>query len=108
MSQYRVFFVTVEKKNDAQHIAQTLVEERLAACVNIVPAVESFFRWEGKVDHADELLLIIKSTQQLAPKLIERVKQLHPYDIPEVIELSIEGGNSDYLRWIDQSLEDGE
>lgn len=106
MSRYCIFLVTVEKKSDAEHIALTLIEERLAACVNIVPGIESYFRWEGKIDHAEELLLIIKSVHKVAEKLIERVKQLHPYEVPEIIELPIEGGSSDYLRWIDQSLND--
>ncbi len=107
MSQYRLLLITVPDKTEARHIAKTLVEEQLAACVNIVSGVESYFRWKGKVDRADELLLIVKSKQKLLPTLIERVKQLHSYDVPEVIALSIESGSSDYLRWIDETLDEG-
>lgn len=104
MSRYSIFFITVEKRSDAENITRKLVEERLAACVNIVPGIESYFRWKGKIDHAGELLLMAKSSHDMAEKLIERVKELHPYEVPEIIELPIKGGSSDYLRWIEESL----
>ena len=104
MNDCRMFMVTVDKKDDARNIARTLIEERLAACVNILPGVESHFRWKGKIDKTDELMLIIKSTEKLSREIIDRVKQLHPYDLPEIIILSIEGGSSEYLNWIKESV----
>ena len=104
MSEFRVYLCTAANVDQARRIAEALVEEKLAACVNVAGGVESFFRWEGKVNREQETLLIIKSTKALSAKIIERIKQLHSYDVPEVIQLSIEDGSADYLRWIGDSV----
>lgn len=87
-------------KPGAEALAQQLVEERLCACVNVVPGVRSFFRWQGKVDVADEQLLIVKTTAAATAALRERIVQLHPYEVPEVLELAVDGGAPAYLRWL--------
>lgn len=90
-------------KLGAAALAERLVEESLCACVNVVPGVRSVFRWQGKVDTADEQLLIVKTTAAAASALRARIVQLHPYEVPEVIELRIDGGDERYLRWLAES-----
>jgi len=104
VSDYVVVFITTGNAVEAQRIAQALVSERKAACVNIMPQVHSRFWWKGKIDSADESLLIVKTKASLLEALIKLVKENHSYDIPEVIALPIIGGNQDYLRWIDDVL----
>ncbi len=84
----------------AAAIAEALVTERLAACVNRLPGVCSTYRWEGKVEHADETLLLIKTTQAALPALTARVAELHPYEVPEVIAVQAVGGLEPYLAWV--------
>lgn len=88
----------------AEQLAQQLVEEGLCACVNVVPGVRSFFRWEGKVDRADEVLLVVKTTVAAAPRLRARITELHPYQVPEILELSVQGGLPAYLQWLTASV----
>lgn len=101
---YIVIFITASNKKEAKYIAQQLMEKKLAACVNIVDKVNSFFRWQGKIDQASEVLLIIKSKKEKLTKIIKTVKAAHSYDVPEIIALPIIGGHKTYLDWIDDSL----
>ncbi len=89
----------------AEKIAQDLVEHHVAACVNIIPNITSYFRWNGKLDSACELLLLIKTTATRFDELEQRIKSLHPYELPEIIALPIEYGLMDYLRWIEHSTD---
>lgn len=91
----------------ADALAERLVEEGLCACVNVVPGVRSVFRWQGRVDRADEVLLIGKTTAAAAPRLRERLAALHPYQVPEVLELPVAGGLDGYLRWVVDSVDGG-
>ncbi|TBR18418.1 divalent-cation tolerance protein CutA [bacterium] len=100
---YSIIFITASKDKEAEKIAKGLLESKLAACVNIVPRVKSYFWWEGKIDRADELLLIVKTRKSLVNKLIKKVKSLHGYTVPEVVAFPIINGNKDYLKWIDDS-----
>lgn len=84
----------------AKKIAQELVTEKLAACVNVVPGIQSFFSWVGKVDSANEHMLVIKSTLDNYSKLEKRIKKIHPYELPEIIAVPIETGLTGYLDWI--------
>lgn len=84
----------------AARIAEALVEDRLAACVNVLPGVDSVYRWQGRVERASEVLLIIKSTRACLPALTARVVELHPYELPELIAVDIAGGLPGYLAWI--------
>jgi len=100
---YIVVFVTAKDMKQAQGIASGLLKSKLAACVNIVPAVKSIFWWEGKIDSSSEVLLIVKTKKVLLNRLIKAVKRLHSYDVPEVIALPIIGGNREYLKWLNDS-----
>jgi periplasmic divalent cation tolerance protein len=101
---YIVAFVTASNKSQARQIAGALIKRRLAACVNIVEKIESFFWWEGKVDCAKEALLIIKSKKTKLKEVIKTVKSMHSYFVPEIIVLPIVAGEKKYLRWIDESV----
>jgi len=103
MTSHIVVLVTTESKEQAETIAGALVEEKLAACVNIVEKTESCFRWEGRVDRVSECLLIIKSRKELFPVLKNKVKELHSYDVPEILALPVVDGSEEYLTWIDES-----
>jgi periplasmic divalent cation tolerance protein len=96
-----VVFITAKDPEEAQKIAKALVKRRQAACVNIVPAVNSHFWWKDKLENADESLLIVKTMESLLPEVIKSVKKIHSYSIPEIIALPIVGGSRDYLEWID-------
>ncbi|HSD20037.1 MAG TPA: divalent-cation tolerance protein CutA [Anaeromyxobacter sp.] len=95
-----VVLVTAPSPDQAAEIARALVEERLAACGNVVPAIRSIYRWEGKVHEDAEALLVLKTTRGRFEALRDRVLALHPYDVPEVIALPVEAGNAAYLAWI--------
>jgi periplasmic divalent cation tolerance protein len=96
-----VILVTSGSDAEAHKIADLLLSKRQAACVNIVPAVESSFWWQGKLDLATECLLIIKTKSSLLTDVVNMVKAAHGYELPEIIALPIIGGNEDYLKWID-------
>ena len=98
-----VVLVTTSTRDEAAAIAESLVLERLAACVNIVAAIESIYRWEGKVTRDSEALMILKTTEERYPELERRVKELHSYSTPEVVALRIERGSEQYLNWLRDS-----
>jgi periplasmic divalent cation tolerance protein len=100
MSELIVVYVTVGTGEEADRMAQALVGEQLAACVNRVRSIQSVYRWQGKIEQNDEELLIIKTRRQLFPALEKRVKELHSYSVPEIIGLPIIEGSSDYLTWL--------
>jgi periplasmic divalent cation tolerance protein len=97
-----VVLVTAPSAEDAAKIARALVEERLAACANIVGDVRSIYRWEGKVEDDSEALMVIKTREELFDKLEKRVKELHSYSVPEVIALPIAKGSPEYLKWLEE------
>ncbi|MEM2609485.1 MAG: divalent-cation tolerance protein CutA [Candidatus Bathyarchaeia archaeon] len=103
-NQYIIVLVTAPSKDEAEKIAKTLLEERLIACANIIGPVHSLFWWQGKIDKAQEHLIIMKTRKDLFEKICERVKALHSYQIPEIIALPITEGLKDYLKWLDESL----
>jgi periplasmic divalent cation tolerance protein len=100
MSEFIVVYVTAGSGEEADRLAQALVSEQLAACVNRVRSIQSVYRWQGKVEQSDEELLIIKTRRQLFPALEKRVKALHSYSIPEIIALPVIEGSADYLNWL--------
>ena len=99
-----VVYVTCPDRATATSLADALVTERLAACVNMVPGIDSVFWWEGRLDRAQEVLLIIKTTRRRLAALTKAVRQRHPYDVPEVIALPIQAGHPPYLAWVRQSV----
>src|SRR5215467_13549077 len=104
MPDEKLVISTAGSKEEASRIATALVEGQLAACVNIVGPIESVYRWQGKVDSAPEFLLLIKTTGSRATAVMARIRELHSYDLPEAIEMAIDGGSPEYLQWIATSV----
>ena len=100
MTEFIVVYVTAGSAEEADRLAQSLVTERLAACVNRVKSIQSVYRWQGEVERSDEELLIIKTHKELFPALEARVRELHSYSVPEIIALPVITGSSDYLGWL--------
>lgn len=101
---YIVLFITTANTEEAQRISMALLNQRKAACVNIVPKVSSHFWWQGKLDSAQESLLVVKTKASQLSEIIRLVKELHSYETPEIIALPIVGGNQDYLDWIGEEV----
>jgi periplasmic divalent cation tolerance protein len=101
--EYVLVLTTLPADADAPAFAQALVEDRLAACVNMLPVMESVFRWQGKIDRDTERQMLIKTSRERLVALWERVRTLHPYDVPEFIVLPIVDGNAAYLKWLGES-----
>lgn len=104
MTDKRIVLTTASSDEEARKIAHALVERRLAACVNIVPQVASIYRWQGKIEEAQEWLLIVKTTTAAFGQVSEAIAELHSYDVPECICLTIEDGSPNYLEWIAESV----
>jgi periplasmic divalent cation tolerance protein len=100
MSDLVCVLITASSAEEGQSVARAVLSDRLAACVNIVPGVESHYWWEGKLEHAAEVLLVVKTRADLVPRLVARVKEAHSYSVPEVIALPLLEGNEDYLQWV--------
>lgn len=104
MEDFIQIFTTTEVKDDAEKIARALVEEKLAACVQIIGPIVSIYRWEDAVEQGEEWLCSIKTSKALFRKVETVIKTIHPYDVPELIALPIVDGSSDYLRWLGEQL----
>ncbi|MGC8817116.1 MAG: divalent-cation tolerance protein CutA [Candidatus Hadarchaeum sp.] len=102
---YSIVLTTVKDRREANKIARALVSERLAACVNIVPQVSSIYRWQGKVARSRELLLLIKTSTKEMDRLMARIKELHSYQVPEIISVKVQRGWPQYLKWLKESLD---
>jgi periplasmic divalent cation tolerance protein len=100
--QYYSIYITTKDEEEARRIGKTLVEEKLAACVNIHP-IKSIYRWGGGIEEEEETALLVKTKAELADEVIERVKELHSYEVPCIVSLPIEKGNPAYLKWIKES-----
>ncbi len=105
MTKYIAVLVTSESMEEAEKIAGKLLDEKKAACVNIIPGIKSLFWWDGKKESGEEVLMIIKSRIEILDEVIEVVKANHSYEVPEIIALPIAGGNKDYLKWLDREIE---
>jgi periplasmic divalent cation tolerance protein len=101
-SGYVVVFITTSGYEEARKVAGALVAQRKAACVNIVPKVNSIFRWKGKLENAEESLLVVKTRAKLFQDVVSTVKGIHSYEVPEIIAVPIIDGNPDYLKWINE------
>jgi len=103
-NKFIIIITTVNTDSAAKKIAQSLIEEKLAACVNIIPSVTSVFRWEGKISAEPELILIAKSEERLFTEIKDKILSLHPYELPEIITVPITNGSKEYLKWIETNL----
>ena len=104
MTEHVVVLVTAPTEAEAGVIASRLLGEKLVACANVIPGVRSTFWWEGKIDKADEVLIVMKTRREHLDAVMESVREAHTYEVPEIIALPIVGGNADYLKWIDESV----
>ncbi len=105
---FRLVLITCKDRNEARTIGEKLVEEHLAACVDIVPGIESIYRWKGKIENAEEVFLHAKTRAELVPAITARVKELHSYECPCIVAIPILEGNEDYLSWIWEETKEGE
>ena len=99
-----IVFVTCESKEQAENIAQTLVTEKLAACVNVLPGIRSCYVWEGKLTWSDEVLLLIKTTRGRFDQMQDKVKAMHSYSVPEIVGVTIDDAFDKYIAWIDSRV----
>ena len=100
MTEFIIVLITVSKEDEAVRIAQELVDSRLAACVNMVKGIRSIYRWKGKREDEEEVLMVVKTRQDLFDGLKKRVKELHSYSVPEIIALPVMEGSEEYLKWL--------
>ena len=100
-----VILITTSSEGEARKVADLLLNERKAACVNIVPKVESLFWWQGNIELVQENLLIVKTNTAKLKEITDLIKKVHTYEVPEIIALPIIGGNEDYIKWLDTILE---
>ncbi|HKW06501.1 MAG TPA: divalent-cation tolerance protein CutA [Candidatus Dormibacteraeota bacterium] len=96
--------VTAGARDDAERLGEGLVVEHLAACCNVIPTVASFYYWDGQLQRDHEALLLIKTLESLAPKVEEYVRSHHSYDVPEILQVPIQGGSSAYLNWLEEQV----
>jgi periplasmic divalent cation tolerance protein len=104
MTDKRIVLSTAGSEEEARKLARHLVEHQLAACVNIVPQIESIYRWQGKVESSQEWLLLIKTTAERCSAVRDAIRELHSYELPECVVLTIEDGSPDYLKWLADSV----
>ncbi|MBI4300440.1 MAG: divalent-cation tolerance protein CutA [Chloroflexi bacterium] len=93
-------FITAADEAEASKVADALLDAKLAACVNILPGLRSLYWWQGRRESAEEVLLLVKTTEEMLDELTQAVKSIHSYEVPEVVALPIVGGNPEYLEWI--------
>jgi periplasmic divalent cation tolerance protein len=104
IAMHHIIYCTCPNLETAERIARQLVSDKLAACVNILPGVKSIYQWQGQIETAQEHLLLIKSPQVRFAAIDAAIKALHPYQLPEIIAVTIENGSAEYLKWIDSCL----
>lgn len=104
MTEHLIVLITAGSAEEATTVAQALVEERLAACANMVPGVRSIYRWEGTVHDDPEVLLIVKTRTDRFEGLARRVHEIHSYDVPEIVALPLVAGSTRYLAWLDEAV----
>jgi len=100
MTDFIQVFMTAEKKEEAENIARAMVEKRLAACAQLLGPIKSTYWWEDKIERSDEWLCIMKTQKDLFEKLEKAIREMHPYDVPEIVALPIVTGSQDYLEWL--------
>jgi len=106
-NKYCTVFVTSDKPKTVKKITDSLIKNRLAACVSLVNGINSVYHWKGKVTRSKEILMIIKTKKSLLKNLVKQVKELHDYEVPEITALDIIGGNPEYMEWIKKETKNG-
>ena len=104
LDEITLIMTSVGTEQQAVEISEELIERRLATCINIVPCLRSIYRWKGKIEEESEKLLIVKTAERLFDAVREAIRELHSYEVPEVLALEIRNGDPDYLRWLGESL----
>jgi periplasmic divalent cation tolerance protein len=104
MTDKRIVLTTAGSEDEARKIARHLVEQKLAACVNIIPQIESIYRWQDKVESARESLLLIKTTAEGFAAVRDAIRELHSYELPECVVIAVEEGSAEYLEWLADSV----
>ncbi len=102
---YSMIYITTSGEEESKKIAKILLEERIVACANIIPSMKSFYWWGGEIEEDTESILLLKTCSDKLDTLIRRVKDIHSYDIPCILEISIHNGSEDYLKWLEDSLQ---
>lgn len=100
MDSIKFLYITCKDLVEARHIGRAIVEEQLAACVNIIPGMESIYRWQGKIESSEEVVLIAKTRSSVVALCTDRVQALHSYETPCILSIAIEGGQRDYVKWL--------
>ncbi len=101
MSDVRLIYVTASDQDEVDRIAQALVQERLAACVNVLGPIRSIYRWNGQLESNSEIAMLVKTTQSRVTETVERIRALHSYECPAILVLPVLGGNAAFLRWVE-------
>ncbi|MEG3225200.1 MAG: divalent-cation tolerance protein CutA [Methanobacteriales archaeon Met13] len=101
---YSLIYVTTSGEDESEKIAKKLLEEKLAACANIIPNMKSLFWWDGEIEEDTESILILKTRSNYLDTIKKRVKDIHSYDVPCVLEIPIKNGSEEYLKWLEESL----
>jgi periplasmic divalent cation tolerance protein len=107
MNDVLLVITNLPDRTSAERVAEALVIQRVAACVNVLAECASIYRWEGKLEHANEVPLLIKTTRAAYPKLEDALRKLHPYELPEIIALPVDTGLPEYLNWVVQETQTG-
>ncbi|MDQ7838062.1 MAG: divalent-cation tolerance protein CutA [Thermodesulfobacteriota bacterium] len=107
MTDYIQVITTTEKKDDAQKVARVVVEKRLAGCVQIIGPIISTYHWKGVIETAEEWMCVIKSRKDLYPELERSIREVHPYEVPEILAVPVAEGSKDYLEWLGNEIKEG-
>ncbi len=101
---YSMVYVTTSKDLESKKIARKLLKEKLAACINIIPSIESIYLWKGEIEEDSESIMVIKTKSELVEEVIKRIEELHSYEIPCILEITVNNGSKNYLNWIESEL----
>jgi|WetSurMetagenome_2_1015567.scaffolds.fasta_scaffold246479_2 periplasmic divalent cation tolerance protein len=101
---YSMIYVTTSSILESKKIARKLIEEKIAACVNIVPTIDSIYLWKGEIEEDSESIMFIKTRNEFVETLIKRIEEIHSYEIPCILEFKVDNGSENYFRWIDSEI----
>ena len=101
---YSIIYITTSGISESKKIAHILLEKKLAACINIIPSIESVYLWKGEIEEDSESIMVVKTRSNMVEKLIMMVEDIHSYEIPCILEISVNSGSNNYLKWIDGEL----